>query len=696
MTANRHLLQWLGVFAFTFACLALKDHIAFLASYPASWQIPFSGMISNAMTWFLQAFDGLFFNAFRTLSWLLKFPVDGIRDFLNWLPWPVFIVLVTATAYHASGVRLAGFACLAMVYTLVLGYWDKSMNSLALVALSVPIAVIIGFCLGALGFFSRRAERVLTPTLDLLQTIPAFAYLIPIILLFGFGPVVGLIASILFAVSPMVRNTIVGLRGVPEETVEAGLMSGATPVQLFFQVRVPSALKQILLGVNQTTMAAFSMVIIASIIGGTDDIGWEVLSTIRKALFGESLLAGLVIAFMAMIMDRVTYGMANRASEPHGESTTFLERHSILMSSLAVAAVAWLASLVVPALAAYPEDWVWSPAHWLNDMVSWIVLNGTHVITTIKTMAFFFLMLPMKLGLAQTISPYSWGFEFTNVHAAIAAAIAVGGALVLWRWVSLTAAIAFSILALIYCFGIINLPWPAIMAIIGLVAFQAGGWKLACGVLLGLTFLLTAGVWPEAMMSVYLCGIAVLICMIVGGAIGIAAAQNDTISSIVRPINDTLQTMPLFVLLIPAVMIFKLGDFTALIAIIIYAIVPMIRYTEHGLRGVSGTVIEAAESVGTTPLQMLLQVKLPLALPVIMLGLNQTVLYGIAMLVITALVGTSDLGQRVYIGLGDGDVGIGLVAGLGMAVLAIIVDRIIQAAAASRRKAYGLEQHGFG
>ena len=109
---------------------------------------------------------------------------------------------------------------------------------------------------------------MLTPTLDLLQTIPAFAYLIPIILLFGFGPVVGLIASILFAVSPMVRNTIVGLRGVPEETVEAGLMSGATPVQLFFQVRVPSALKQILLGVNQTTMAAFSMVIIASIIGG--------------------------------------------------------------------------------------------------------------------------------------------------------------------------------------------------------------------------------------------------------------------------------------------------------------------------------------------------------------------------------------------------------------------------------------------
>ena len=148
-----------------------------------------------------------------------------------------------------------------------------------------------------------------------MQTVPAFAYLIPILLLFGFGATVGLVASVLYAFPPMVRNTIVGLRGVPATVIDSGLMSGATPSQLFWSVRVPTARRQLLLGVNQSTMASLSMVIIASIIGGTNDIGWEVLSTIRKALFGESILAGIVIALMAMILDRITSGFALRSAD---------------------------------------------------------------------------------------------------------------------------------------------------------------------------------------------------------------------------------------------------------------------------------------------------------------------------------------------------------------------------------------------
>ena len=137
-----------------------------------------------------------------------------------------------------------------------------------------------------------------------------------------------------------------------------------------------------------------------------------------------------------------------------------------------------------------------------------------------------------------------------------------------------------------------------------------------------------------------------------------------------------MQTMQLFVLLIPFVMVFKIGEFTALLAIIAYAIVPAIRYSEHGLRSLPATVIEAATMIGTTQRQMLWQVKIPLALPVMMLGLNQTIMYGIAMLVIAALVGTSGLGQQVYIGLGDGDFGVGMTAGIGMAIIAIIAHRM--------------------
>ena len=134
----------------------------------------------------------------------------------------------------------------------IVGYWDESMATLALVAVSVPISVGLGLFLGILAFRFERLDRIIQPTLDLMQTIPAFAYLIPILFLFGFGPVVGLIASAIYAAPPMVRNTILGLRRVPSNIVESAIMSGCTPRQRFWQVEIPTALPQIMLGVNQT------------------------------------------------------------------------------------------------------------------------------------------------------------------------------------------------------------------------------------------------------------------------------------------------------------------------------------------------------------------------------------------------------------------------------------------------------------
>jgi glycine betaine/proline transport system permease protein len=148
--------------------------------------------------------------------------------------------------------------------------------------------------------------------------------------------------------------------------------------------------------------------------------------------------------------------------------------------------------------------------------------------------------------------------------------------------------------------------------------------------------------------------------------------------------------MPLFVIIIPFVMVFKIGEFTALLAIIAYSIVPSIRYAEHGLRNLPEGVIEAAKMMGGTNRQLLWQVKIPLALPVMMLGLNQTIMYAIAMLVIAALVGTNGLEQLVYIGLSDGDFGLGIVAGTGMAIIAIIVDRMTQAWSKKRQAELGL------
>lgn len=192
------------------------------------------------------------------------------------------------------------------------------------------------------------------------------------------------------------------------------------------------------------------------------------------------------------------------------------------------------------------------------------------------------------------------------------------------------------------------------------------------------------------MLSVYLCSAAVLLCVVLGGLIGTWAAHNDTVSGIIRPINDTLQTMPQFVLLIPVLMLFRVGEYSALLAVIAYAIVPPIRYFEHGLRNVPPEIVEAVRQIGCTPRQMLFEVKLPLALPIIMLGLNQTIMYGLAMLVIAALVGTQGLGQQIFLALGKADMGMGMITGVSMALIAMVDDRILQSYSKKRQEALGL------
>ena len=685
---DRSFMVWLGLISFVIACVFLSREIEWLKTYPEALLVPFSPVMNLGMVAVVDAVGPFFF----AISGLLTFPFSWVQSLFHWLPWPVTVALVAIVAHAAQGYRLVAFAVLSMTYMLVTGYWYQSMNSLALVAISVPLAIVVGFAFGVWGFYSKRAERIIMPSLDLLQTVPAFAYLIPILLLFGFGPVVGLIASLLFSFPPMVRNTILGLRGVADEVIESGLMSGATRPQLFWQVRLPSAQRQILLGVNQATMASLSMVIVASIIGGTDDIGWEVLSTMRKALFGESLLAGIVIALIAMILDRVTRGLALRESEyDHEQVPSWHQAHRHWILAGAAFVVLFYLSTLVPALSEYPEAWQFHPAKYLNDSIDYIIINYSSAIESIKTVSFFYIMLPTRIGLEQTISPYSWGFEMTISHTIGFVVLVVSLMGAAFHYISSRAAIAVAVLGLIYYFGLTNIPWLALSVVFIFLGARLGGMKLAVGTALGLAFLLLTDSWEAAVLSLYLCGLAVIISFVIGGAIGIWAAHNDRVSAIVRPINDTLQTMPLFVLLIPVVMIFKIGEFSALLAIIAYAFVPAIRYVEHGLRDLPEEVIEAATAMGCTGRQLLFHVKLPLALPVIMLGLNQTIMYAIAMLVIAALVGTDDLGQQVYIGLSDGDFGVGMTAGIGMAIIAMIADRMTQGWSASKRKELGVQ-----
>jgi glycine betaine/proline transport system permease protein len=666
------LVAWLGAFALTAACLVLRDRLPWISSYPADWALPVAGWIDTATDWFVALFQPFF----RAISFALDGPMRAVQAVLQWLPWPAVMLLVGATALKAGGRRLAIFALAALAYLVVAGYWRQSMNTMALVLLAVPLSVGAGFLLGVLAHRVPKAIHVIEAVLDCMQTMPAFAYLIPLLLLFGFGPVVGLIASAIYAIPPMVRNTLLGLQQVPPDVKESGAMSGCTKRQGFWHVEVPTALPQILVGINQTTMAVLSVVIIASIIGGFEDIGWEVLSSMRKAEFGQSLLSGLVIALLAMVIDRITLGFARNSRTQRGRPARFGGR-AFALALAAILVLAALLRLFAPGGGdLLPGSLIDAEA--MNGWVLGLVRDHADQLEAFKNAVLYFFMLPLRIGMVGAVTPYSWGIALTpTVSAGYAVAIlALAGLLAArfgWR-----PALATITAGLFFYYGFAAFPWPAFFVLVGLLGLRMAGWRIALFALLGLAFMLLTGLWVPLMMSTYLCGLAVLLCLLIGGALGLWAGHSDRVSAVLRPINDTLQTMPQFVFLIPALMFFKVGEFTALIAIMLYAIVPPIRYVEHGLRNVRPDIVEAARQMGCTPRQLLWQVKLPLALPVIVLGLNQTIMAALSMLAIAAMVGTRELGQQVYIALGKADAGLGLIAGLSIALLAMISDRMLR------------------
>jgi glycine betaine/proline transport system permease protein len=302
----------------------------------------------------------------------------------------------------------------------------------------------------------------------------------------------------------------------------------------------------------------------------------------------------------------------------------------------------------------------------------------------------FYLLLPLKIGLREAATPATLGFTMNSLATLVYLITGSLIVLIARTMIGWTAAIASAIALLIYFFGLLGLPWLAMVAIICTASLMTGGWYLCLFSFFGLLFIALNGAWDQAMISLELTAAGVTIAFILGSAIGVWAALNDRVSAVLRPISDTLQTMPSFVFLIPAIMIFLVGEFTALVAIVLYAIVPSIRYAEHGIRNVPSHVVEAAVAFGSSGSQVFWHVRLPLALPELMLGLNQTIMMALAMVVVAALVGAQGLGQDIMIALTWMDVGKGIVFGLSIAILAIIADRITQSWIAKRKLALSL------
>ncbi len=684
--SHQELTLWFATGMAILILFVLFQRFPWLKELPEDTAIPFDVWLNTSMEWLISNFKWLF----RSVSWSLKWPLYGLRTALHWLPWSVTVVAFVMTASVIEGRRLAIFTLCALSYIVIVGYWDESMNTLALVGVAIPLSIVAGLLLGFLSFRYSLINAVVQPTLNLMQTIPTFAYLIPILLLFGFGPVVGLVASAIYACPPMIRNVILGLSRVPEDVIESGKMAGCTAAQILWWVQIPTALSTILIGVNQTIMAGFSMVIIAAIIGGFADIGWEVLTTMRKAQFGQSLLAGMVIAFLAMVMDRVSRGFAKHYATSKKRKNGYWSRSLRFLMAFATLMMVFALARALPSLRDYPDSWVVYPAELLNGLLEWFTSNFFHVTNTIKNWTLFYFLLPFKIGLTKSVRPHIWGFIMTPWISFAYVGLTGGLALLISHFWSWRGSVAIVIVSGFYYFGTTGIPWAVLILGVTVMAFRIGGRRAGLFTLFGLSFILASGAWHRAMLSLELVGVAVLVSFLIGSTVGIWAARSDRLSTFLRPINDTLQTMPSFVVLIPILMVFMVGEFSALIAIISYAIVPAIRYTEHGIRNVPKEIVEAATMLGCKRGQLLWQVQLPLALPEIMLGLNQTIMMALAMLVIAALVGTLGLGQMVYEALAEANFGRGAIAGLGIAFIAMIGDRIIQSWSLRKKAELGL------
>ena len=669
LPATRNLV-WGGLFAGCLAAVLFRGWAPWLQAFPAGWQLPVTQWVADltAPVFALLQPPG------RALAAAMDMPLDAIRAVLQWIPWPAAMLFVAGLALYASGWGLAVFSVLSLGYLVVTGYWAPSMNTLAILAIAVPISVLAGFCLGVISHRVPRLVRLVEGGLDLMQTVPAFAYLIPMLLVFGFGPAAGLVASIIYAVPPMARNTMLGLSQVPPAILDAADMSGASPRQKFWLAEIPTAMPRLLVGVNQTIMASLSIVIIVAVIGGFDDVGWAVLAAMRRAELGNSLMAGLVIVLIAILLDRITLGLVTRGVVTRGERAGMgLSVRRFRWICLAALTLGLGLKALYPGTDFLPAKLGADMARMLDASLLTFVAASAPVFAAIRDAVTYSLMLPLRIGIIGAATPVVWGFALTPVLVAGYVALTLALAALAGR-----GAMAVLFVSLILFYGLPGFPWWGLIAVLVLLAYHGAGRGLALFTLASLAMILLSGLWLPFMQSAYLVAIAVLVCLLAGGALGIWASQNDTVSRILRPINDTLQTLPQFVFLIPVLMLFKVGEFTALIAIVLYAIVPPIRYVEQGLRTVPVDVVEAARQMGTTTRQLLWQVKIPMARPAILLGLNQTIMAALSMLVIAALVGTRDLGQQVFVALGKADPGLGIVAGLSIAAVALISDRMLR------------------
>jgi glycine betaine/proline transport system permease protein len=545
----------------------------------------------------------------------------------KWLTWPGTTVLGGLLALRFGGRRAAVTMVASFVAFATLGLWDESMQTLALMLVAVALSLLVGVPLGVLAGRSDRFERLITPVLDAMQIIPAFAYLMPVVIFFSVGPAAAVITTMVYSVPPAVRITSLGIRSVPSNTVEAATALGSTGRQVLWKVQLPLARRLLLLSVNQTILFALSMVVIAGLINTEGGLGAPVTNGLNSnpAL---AILAGAAIVVMAIALDRVTEAIAER-TDPSRRHLDVAGRQRARLATAGALGAGGLAAVLGHVLSAGAAYSRWTAQDWLLARVQ-SVLDYVQKPTT-----FLFNEITNPLG------------TFLVAH----------------------------LLQPLDTF-LVETPWFVTLAGLTGIAFVLSGLRPAATTALMFALIGAIGEWRDAMDTFSQVLVATAIAVVLGIVLGVLAAESNRVSRVTRPINDILQTLPQLVYVIPFVYVFPISYVPGLIASVLYAFPVVVRLVERGVRDVAPPAVEAAGAFGATRLQVLVKVKIPLARDAIMLGINQGLIMVLAVVVIAGLVGSGALGYAVAAGLQRGQFGIGVVASIAILAMGIALDRV--------------------
>ena len=554
--------------------------------------------------------------------------------YLGPIPWTVIALSAGAIGYALNGWRLGLLSGGCFVWIALMGQWKWAMETLSVIIVAAPIAVFLGLALGIWAWRRAWVEKALNPILNVAQSLPHFSYMIPVVVFIGVGPKAGAIVTIIFATPPMIRMTLLGLQKVPPEIIESGLMCGATPWQMLRQVRIPTARSEILVGVNQVIMQCLAMVVLASFIG-MPGLGQKLLQLLQALKIGRSVEIGITIVLLAIILDRCSKAFALRQPEHIDTSLPWWKRRAVLLVYLGLITLAFILAAIFPWFHEIKRSQAFTISKELDSVVDWLVIAIDPATQALRAFLITSVLIPLR-------DFYLW------------------------------------------------LPFTAVLLGLAALGKRIGGWRSATIALAYFGLIAASGWWDRAMITVYMVSFAVLLCVLIGLPMGIWAARAERRSRIMLLICDTAQTFPSFIYLIPVVMLFGVNDVAAIGAVIAYGSVPMTRYTIEGLRQVPVAQVEAADMCGATSWQALVHVRLPLALPTIMVGLNQTILFSLFMVIIAAFIGTQDLGQEMQRALSSTNVGKGLVLGLAVAFMGLLADHLIMRWASERRARLGL------